>query len=132
MTIDVYHVNPVANPDTYVVQAGKTLTVPAATGLLANDRATDGTLEAESFSTPAHGTLAVTTDGSFVYTPNAGFVGDDTFTYTDSDGVAPASATVTIDVVDSPPVASNFLPYRRRRDADRECRAGFVEERFRS
>ena len=107
VTIDVYHVNPVANPDTYVVQAGKTLTVPAATGLLANDRATDGTLEAESFSTPAHGTLAVTTDGSFVYTPNAGFVGDDTFTYTDSDGVAPASATVTIDVVDSPPVASN-------------------------
>jgi hypothetical protein len=32
VTIDVYHADPVANPDVYLVQAGDTLTVPAATG----------------------------------------------------------------------------------------------------
>jgi phosphohistidine swiveling domain-containing protein len=107
VTIDVDHGNPVANPDTYLVEAGKTLTVPAATGLLANDIATDGTLEAISFSSPAHGTLSVVSDGSFVYTPTPGFVGKDTFTYTESDRVATASALVTIDVVDAPPIANN-------------------------
>jgi hypothetical protein len=82
------------------VAEGHTLSVDAAQGLLLNDFDPDGdAIEATSFSTPAHGTLNVVTDGSFVYTPNAGYVGDDTFTYTISDGTETASATATIDVV---------------------------------
>ncbi|BBA98970.1 hypothetical protein RVR_5395 [Actinacidiphila reveromycinica] len=36
---------------------------------------------------PAHGTATVGADGSFTYTPKAGFKGTDTFTYTASDAV---------------------------------------------
>src|ERR1700733_2607091 len=97
----------VAEPDSYSVGEDGKLTVNAANGLLANDFDSTGSFEAENFSEPAHGTLSVVTDGGFVYTPNPGFVGDDTFTYTDSDGTLTASATATIHVVDNPPVANN-------------------------
>jgi len=30
---------------------------------------------------PAHGTLVLNQDGSFVYTPDAGYFGEDSFTY---------------------------------------------------
>jgi hypothetical protein len=96
----------VAGPDSYSVGEDGKLTVNAANGLLANDFDSTGSFEAENFSEPAHGTLSVVTDGSFVYTPNPGFVGDDTFTYTDSDGTLTASATVTIDVDHANPVAN--------------------------
>jgi hypothetical protein len=36
---------------------------------------------------PAHGSLALNADGTFTYTPQAGFTGTDTFTYTASDAV---------------------------------------------
>ena len=36
---------------------------------------------------PAHGSLTVNADGTFTYTPQAGFTGTDTFTYTASDAV---------------------------------------------
>ena len=36
---------------------------------------------------PSHGTATVDADGSFTYTPSAGFTGTDTFTYTTTDAV---------------------------------------------
>jgi VCBS repeat-containing protein len=36
---------------------------------------------------PAHGSVTVNADGTFTYTPQAGFTGTDTFTYTASDAV---------------------------------------------
>jgi len=36
---------------------------------------------------PAHGTLKINTDGTFTYTPNPGFKGTDTFTYSATDAV---------------------------------------------
>jgi hypothetical protein len=36
---------------------------------------------------PSHGTAAVNADGTFTYTPNSGFKGTDTFTYTATDAV---------------------------------------------
>jgi hypothetical protein len=38
-------------------------------------------------TSPAHGSVTVNTDGTFTYTPQAGFTGTDTFTYTASDAV---------------------------------------------
>ena len=56
--------------------------------------------------TTANGSLTLNADGSFVYTPNAGFCGTDSFTYTATDGHATsAPATVTITVY-SVPVAN--------------------------
>jgi endonuclease/exonuclease/phosphatase family metal-dependent hydrolase len=54
-------------------------------------------------SGPINGTLSLSSDGSFVYTPNAGFVGTDTFTYraSDADG-ANSTATVSVDVLKTP------------------------------
>ena len=88
---------PVGNDDAYTATAGRPLTVPAA-GVLANDTDADGqpltaakppgirppatgggtwTFPGE----PAHGTLDLRPDGSFTYTPAAGYSGPDTFTY---------------------------------------------------
>jgi len=104
--------SPTAANDSYTVAEDGTLTVPVATGVLAND-VDDNPLSAAlvSGSGPSNGTLnSFGSDGSFSYTPNADFVGTDTFRYTASDG-GPASseATVTITVtpVNDLPVANN-------------------------
>ncbi len=47
----------------------------------------------------SHGSAGISTDGSFTYTPNPGWFGTDSFTYTASDGSAvstPATVTLTI------------------------------------
>lgn len=101
---------PVAVADGFTVNEGGTLTVAAATGLLANDTDADSDiLQAVLATGPQHGTLSLNADGSFVYTPDAGYFGTDSFTYTATDGTATSSpATVTINVaeVNSAPVAA--------------------------
>ena len=70
-----------ANNDSYTTAEGKPLSV-AAPGVLANDTAAGGaTLTAVLVTGPAHGTLTLNPDGSFTYTPAAGFSGSDSFTY---------------------------------------------------
>ena len=72
-----------AIPDTY--GAAGQLVVDAADGLLANDvdQAFRTILvDVAEVTQPANGSVDVEEDGSFVYTPNAGFSGTDTFTYT--------------------------------------------------
>jgi hypothetical protein len=84
----------------YVTDAGSSLSVSASDGLLSNFATTySGDLSASLASAPTNGKVAVSPDGSFAYTPNAGFVGTDTFTYqTNEDGVSSDPATVTIEV----------------------------------
>jgi VCBS repeat-containing protein len=95
---------PVAAADSYSVSDNSTLTVASAQGVLANDGDGDGDpLTASVVATAAHGSLALAADGSFVYTPVAGFHGTDGFTYAASDGFVAAQATVTI-TVKAPPV----------------------------
>jgi hypothetical protein len=48
---------------------------------------------------PAHGTLAVNSNGSFTYTPSTGFTGSDSFTFVVSDGQLTATGTVYINVI---------------------------------
>ena len=52
---------------------------------------------------PQHGSVVVNPDGTFTYTPVAGFVGQDSFTYriTDANGDV-STATVTITVLGMP------------------------------
>jgi FtsP/CotA-like multicopper oxidase with cupredoxin domain len=98
---------PVAADNAYSVTAGETLTV-AAPGVLGNDSDVDGdTLSAVLAAGPASGSLTLNGDGSFSYTPNAGFDGADSFTYQASDGTltsAPATVTITV-LANQPPVA---------------------------
>ncbi len=66
------------------------------------------TLTATWDSGPSHGSLTFNADGSFSYTPNAGFVGEDDFTYSVSDGLATSgSVGVTIDVWNTVPGAAS-------------------------
>ncbi len=91
---------PTALDDGYTTLAGQPLTV-AAPGVLANDSDPDGNaLNAGPFAGPtANGTVNLQADGSFSYTPNIGFVGEDSFTYQATDGVAASgAATVRITV----------------------------------
>ncbi|MDR1994742.1 VCBS domain-containing protein [Azonexus sp.] len=49
-------------------------------------------------SDPAHGTVVVSADGSYTYTPDTDYVGTDSFTYTVSDGIDSNTYTVSITV----------------------------------
>ena len=57
-------------------------------------------------SPPTRGTLSFQTDGSFVYLPDRGFIGTDSFTYIASDGFTtgnPTTVQVVVDVAAVPP-----------------------------
>lgn len=92
---------PTAAADAYSTPVDTQLVV-AAPGVLANDADEDGdplTVQLPNVSAPSNGSLVVAADGSFTYTPNAGFSGVDTFTYRADDGTGlTADAVVTITV----------------------------------
>jgi hypothetical protein len=90
---------PVAADDAYQTDEETVLHVDAP-GLLDNDSdAENDSLTAVLVESPAHGTVEVAEDGSFTYTPDADFFGDDSFTYRANDGAADSNvATATIEV----------------------------------
>ncbi|KPJ85312.1 hypothetical protein AMJ57_03440 [Parcubacteria bacterium SG8_24] len=94
---------PTANDDSYVTVTDAQLGV-AAPGVLRNDTDADGDpLTAVKKSDPTDGALTFNANGLFIYTPNSGFRGTDSFTYVANDGtVDSGEATVTIEVQASP------------------------------
>jgi VCBS repeat-containing protein len=104
---------PIANDDPYPVNEDGVLNV-AAIGVLAND--TDASLvplvgaTASLVSSTSSGSLALSADGSFTYTPNADFNGSDVFTYRANDGFLDsnvASVNITVNPVNDAPVAGD-------------------------
>jgi VCBS repeat-containing protein len=80
--------------------------VNASGGVLLND--TGGAISVVKVANPLHGTVALDSQGSFSYTPNANYFGTDTFTYQASDGTAlsnVATVTITVTGVNDIPVA---------------------------
>ncbi|MDT0676712.1 Ig-like domain-containing protein [Autumnicola musiva] len=112
VTITVNYVPPTARNDNYVVQQGETLEVNAADGLRANDEDPDGdNLVVYEVSSVTNGSLDLLPNGSFTYTPNPEFSGEDSFTYYASDGEGESNeATVTITVI--PNDADDFIECR--------------------
>ncbi|HEU4672501.1 MAG TPA: DNRLRE domain-containing protein, partial [Candidatus Limnocylindrales bacterium] len=90
---------PVAANDAYSTPQGTPL-IQNAPGVLGNDSDPDGnTLTAVLDTTVGHGTLSLNADGSFTYTPTAGYSGPDAFAYHAFDGALPSSsATVSLTV----------------------------------
>ncbi|MCC8998577.1 MAG: Ig-like domain-containing protein, partial [Candidatus Contendobacter sp.] len=81
-----------AADDTATTTAGTPVTI----NVLANDTGTG--LSITQVSTPSHGSASIS-GGAITYTPSAGFIGSDSFTYTMTDRFGqPASATVTVTV----------------------------------
>jgi adhesin/invasin len=94
---------PTAGNDSYNATAGVTLSV-AAPGVLGNDVDPDGDARTASLLTgPEHGTLDLNADGSFTYTPSAGFFGRDEFTYQVTAGGASDAAEAEIIVAQAGP-----------------------------
>ncbi|WP_423747384.1 Ig-like domain-containing protein (plasmid) [Haladaptatus sp. SPP-AMP-3] len=93
--------DPVTAPDTYYTFEDESLSVDDP-GILGNDYDPDGgTLDIGVYVQATNGTASLS-DGSFVYTPDPGFVGVDSFTYrvADGRGATTAPTTVTVTVVD--------------------------------
>jgi VCBS repeat-containing protein len=90
---------PVAVDDDYATGEDTPLTIDAP-GVLANDTDEDGNpITAVLVHDADHGELSLNADGSFSYTPDLDWFGDDTFTYKANDGeLESGEATVTIEV----------------------------------
>jgi large repetitive protein len=90
---------PVATGDSYQTTQDRSIDIAAA-GVLANDTDPDGApLTAILVSGPAHGTLNLSAGGGFTYTPEPGYSGEDSFTYSADDGElrsSPATVSITI------------------------------------
>jgi hypothetical protein len=93
---------PVADNDYYTMTGNTTLTIPAP-GVLGNDSG-PGPMTAVLVTSTTHGSLSLASDGSFSYTPNSGYAGNDVFSYKANNGTDSNVAQVTI-TVSLPPVA---------------------------
>ena len=98
---------PVATDDSASTPSGVSVVVH----VLANDTDPDGdALQLDSVGTPAHGVATMHADGSVTYAPDAGFEGNDTFSYTVSDGHGGTdTASVSITVMPAPGDALHSL-----------------------
>ncbi len=100
---------PTPNVDSYTTAEDTPLNVDASLGVLENDNDVDGdTLTATLASQAANGTVLLSFDGSFTYTPFADFSGSDSFSYTVSDGTSvsdPVSVSLTVIDVNDAPIA---------------------------
>ncbi|MEZ5844371.1 MAG: Ig-like domain-containing protein [Hyphomicrobiaceae bacterium] len=107
ITITVTPVNdaPVAADDAVTTPEDQPVagTLPVAT-----DVDGDPLTYAAGATAPAHGTVTVNPDGSYLYTPAPDYNGPDSFTYTVSDGTTAIEHTVTVTVtpVNDAPVGS--------------------------
>jgi len=121
---------PIALDDHYSLGAGRTLERNAAQGVLANDFDRDGDTFIASLVTgssmgPNHGKVDLQPDGSFVYTPDPGWTGNDSFTYTLSSGSMvsePARAWIRI----TPSVSNVVVDSTRWRAAFPFAASGFA------
>ena len=87
----------------------QTLTGQAFSGQLQGSAGSAGqTLTFALGQAPAHGKVTLNANGSFSYTPNPGFAGNDAFTFVVNDGyLNSAPAAVSVVVNDGVPTASN-------------------------
>ena len=101
-SLDIMGVNdgPVAADDTASADQDAAVTI-SASDLLANDTDIDGDeLTISGVTSTGSGEVTINDDGNIIYAPETGFVGDDTFTYTITDGEDTSTATVTVTVTD--------------------------------
>ena len=99
---------PSIRPDT----AATNYRLPVTFNVLANDSDPDGrpqALRVSSVTTPSRGSMTWNANGTVTYTPQMGYIGPVTFSYTATDGEASGSATITVNVADGnrAPIAVN-------------------------
>ncbi|MFH6992852.1 Ig-like domain-containing protein [Flavobacterium sp. FlaQc-48] len=94
---------PIAVNDSYNCIGNVGITLNVAQGILANDVSPDGTtLTAVVLANATHGTVSLSTNGSFTYNPNPGYFGTDSFTYTLTSGSGKTSTGIANITVSAP------------------------------
>ena len=112
---------PIARDDSATTESGFPVSIDA----FANDGDFDGTLaidQTQVFEAPQHGQVALNSQtGRLIYTPDAGFVGTDTFAYgvTDDIGLVSEPATVTVTV--TPEVLAQWQNERNHLDVNNDA-----------
>lgn len=109
---------PVAVGDSYTLSQDMPLITPAP-GVLANDTLNGATIASYGASSGAEqtslgiatattqgGSVALNADGGFSFNPASGFAGTDTFKYVLKNLAGSSTATVTLTIIATPPVAS--------------------------
>jgi len=90
---------PVAIDDSYMMYENTTLTIPAP-GILCNDMDYDGdNLRASLQKNVNHGTLSLSSTGSFTYVPDTDFTGTDFFRYRATDGSLNSNPPARVDII---------------------------------
>ncbi len=101
---------PIGTNDFYSTKEDISMRI-AAPGVLVNDTEIEGeNMTVEVKTPPAHGTVQMRVDGKFEYFPAQNFYGDDSFTYTISDGwleSSPVTVTVSVLPVNDAPVTQD-------------------------
>lgn len=106
ITVTPQNDSPLAGPDSFASGFGATLTVQTTT-LLTNDSDVDGggALTITGVAAGTHGSVSLS-GGNVVFTPESGYEGIATFTYTVSDGSASSHGDVKVTIGNNtPPVA---------------------------
>ena len=112
VTLSVNPINdaPIALDDSYSITEDTTLDI-VIPGILGNDFDVDGDIITSVIDTTTNnGILALNSDGSFTYTPNANFVGLDSFTYHVNDDLLDsdiATVDITISSENDAPIAED-------------------------
>lgn len=111
--ITIHNRNPIAIADTFSINSSGVLTA----NCLSNDSDPEGGILSMStlpVVNVVHGTLVLTANGSFVYTPNSGYSGPDFFYYTACDNAGNqlcSNAKVLIYVLNAAPIANTDTLY---------------------
>ena len=106
VTVNEVNQNPVAVDDTYASTGNVGIDVAVLGGLITGDSdpdlpAQDLSFTAETVASAQGGSASIAADGSFTYTPPAGYTGPDTFVYTLNDALAGSdTGLVTVTVAD--------------------------------
>ena len=105
--VDISAGNPVANPDF----ASTLQQVPVDINVLANDTVETGwTLTVTTFTQPVGGLVSANGAGTLRYAPLANFFGQDSFTYTVSDGIGGTSTTTVTVTIRAPGILRLEIP----------------------
>ncbi len=113
VSILVKNVNdaPVAVEDAYALDEGGVLTTTLINGVLINDSDVDSpSLTPILVTNVTKGTLVLNADGTFTYTPNVDYFGDDFFEYKVTDGALESNTvkvSITVNNVNDAPVAQD-------------------------
>ena len=104
-------VSPLAFADTFAA-AKNTPLVVSAPGVLTNDTGLPAptAVPIAGGATTQGGTVTLNADGSFNYNPPADFEGNDSFTYTATNGLTPNDTAIVTLNVDAPPSVASTTP----------------------